>query len=85
MIDPDWVAGGISIALGLMLMAVGLFSIDWFYQLPKIQWIQRRWGRPGARLVFCTLGLALVVWGAAIACGWTLSGSCSLCIFTPDG
>ena len=61
--------GGVAVALGMLCAAIAVFDLEWFFRLPKARWIEARWGRHGARLVFGALGLLLFLLGVYIALG----------------
>jgi hypothetical protein len=67
---PDLLVGGISILLGSACLVVSVAPLEWLYQLPKVQWIERKGGRVAARVFYGVLGCALIAWGAIVASGW---------------
>ena len=46
---------------------------SWWRDLPKVQWIERRWGPAAARLVSAALGLGLWALAGVILTGWRMS------------
>lgn len=66
----DLLVGAIAVIIGIILLAAGLFPINWFLNLPKLHWIERRWGRASARAVLVLVGIGLLVLGIAVAGGW---------------
>jgi len=65
-----------SVALILALLAIGaaIHNRDSYYRLPKIRWIDERWGRRVARSVYVVAGLLLALLGILILSGWKLIG-----------
>ena len=45
----------------------------WWRDLPKIRWMERRWGSGPARLVSAAAGLGLWVLAGVILSGWRMS------------
>lgn len=66
----DWIVGGIAIAIGIVLCACAAISTEHLYELPKVRWLQQRYGRSATRSVLIVAGVALVALGIAIALGW---------------
>jgi len=60
---------GVAFALGAVCVVVAIFDLPWFFRLPKARWVERRWGRHGARWAFGLIGLLLVLLGLYIAFG----------------
>jgi hypothetical protein len=62
-----------SLALMLALLAIGaaVHNRDRYYRLPKIRWIDERWGRRVARVVYAVAGLVLAALGILILSGWS--------------
>lgn len=65
-----------SLALILALLAIGaaILNQDSYFRLPKIRWIDERWGRRVARSVYLVAGLLLALLGILILSGWKLIG-----------
>jgi small neutral amino acid transporter SnatA (MarC family) len=72
----DLLVGIVGIALGLFLLACAITNWRWYYSLYTANWLERRFGRGGARSIHALLGLGLVALGVAIALGyrWPLVG-----------
>jgi hypothetical protein len=66
--------GGVAIVLGTIALVAAIHDHDWYYQLPKTRWIEKRWGRRGARMFYATLGAVLLALGACVALGLHESG-----------
>lgn len=71
MIPQDWFIGGIAILLGLLFVVAGSGNVEWYFQLRKINRLEERLGRRGARFTTIVLGLGLILLGGAIALGAT--------------
>ena len=56
-----WFVGGVAFTLGLLALVAAIHNRDWYYQLPKIQWVEERFGRPAARCIYAVLGAMLIV------------------------
>jgi hypothetical protein len=63
MIGEQVFVGGVAGILGLLALWAAIQNHDWFYELPKIRWIEERWGRARARMVYAMLGIALLAAG----------------------
>ena len=61
--------GGVSIILGSLALLAAIHNRDWYYQLPKTRWIEKRWGRTAARLFYAILGLVLLALGVCVVLG----------------
>ena len=55
-----WFVGGVSLTLGVLALVAAIQNKDCYYQLPKIQWIERRYGRMAARGFYAVLGVLMV-------------------------
>lgn len=66
----DVVVGLVAVAAGLVLIAVGVLNIQWYFQSWKTRWLDRRLGRLTARIVVGLLGILLVLLGIAIMRGF---------------
>jgi hypothetical protein len=53
-----WSFGIVFLAGGLIAIAGGLFNWDWFMDNQKAQVFVEKFGRSGARVFYCVLGLA---------------------------
>jgi hypothetical protein len=53
-----WSLGIVCLVGGLIAIAGGLFNWDWFMDNPKAQGFVKQFGRSGARVFYCVLGLA---------------------------
>lgn len=58
--------GSVAILLGLFAIIAALHNHDWYFRFPKARWIEKRWGRTAARIVYSMLGFALIALGAGI-------------------
>lgn len=72
----DLFVGAVAILLGVFMLGSALTNWDWYYSVPTARWLQRRFGRTGARIVHTLLGFGLIVLGLAITQGfrWQLLG-----------
>lgn len=52
-----WAFGVVFLVGGLIAIAGGLFNWDWFMDNPKAQVFVNKFGRSGARVFYCALGL----------------------------
>lgn len=68
--DIDKLVGGIAIVLGALALLTAIFNWDACFQILKIRWLDSRWGRGAARLLYAALGIALIALGCAIAMGF---------------
>ena len=59
----------LAVLLGVVSLLVAILNLEWFFRLPKAQWIEMRWGRRRARWAFAVLGGVLVLLGMHIATG----------------
>ena len=66
----DLFVGAVAITLGVIILVGGAGNFNWWYELRKARWIDARFGRRAARILFATIGLALISLGLAIACGF---------------
>lgn len=53
-------------ALGLLALIAAIHNRDCYFRLPKARWIQDRWGRGTARVVYALLGIGLITLGIVI-------------------
>jgi hypothetical protein len=72
MTAADYVVGGVAAVLGAVLVLAAVFNWEWSFRLAKVEFIEARWGRNAARLVYALVGCALLGLAAAL-----LSGSVS--------
>ena len=72
----DLFVGFVAVAVGLFLVGCAVANWQWYYSLWSAQWLQRLFGRWGARCFHTLLGLGLIALGIAIALGyrWPLVG-----------
>jgi hypothetical protein len=70
----DLCMAGLALILALLAIGAALHNRDSYYRLPKIRWIDERWGRRVARIVYAVVGLVLAVLGVLILSGWSLIG-----------
>ncbi len=61
--------GGVAILLGALALLAAVHNRDWYYQLPKTRWIEKRWGRRAARIFYAVVGVALLALGVCVAAG----------------
>ena len=66
----DVVVGLVAVAAGLVLIAVGVLNIQWYFRSWKTRWLDQRLGRLTARIVVGLLGILLVLLGVAIMRGF---------------
>jgi hypothetical protein len=66
----DLFVGSVAITLGVAALFAAIANLGVFYQLTKIQWIERKGGRRAARITYVILGLLLVALGIAILMGF---------------
>lgn len=57
----------VAIGLGVLGLVAAVHNRDVYFRLPKAQWIERQWGRGGARIAYAVLGLALITLGVVVA------------------
>jgi hypothetical protein len=70
MIAPEILVGAVAIVLGGVCLAAAIFNWPWSYELHKTRFLERLFGRTGARIFFALLGLGLIALGIAIALGF---------------
>jgi hypothetical protein len=61
--------GAVALILGLLALTAAIHNRDWYFRLPKARWIENRWGRSTARVVYALLGAGLIALGIAIVLG----------------
>jgi hypothetical protein len=66
----DYFMGALAITLGALALLASLLNWEAAFQLRKAQWLETRFGRPGARLSLAVLGAVLLALGVAIALGY---------------
>lgn len=54
---------GLFVLLGLISLVASLFHLDWFFQTGSARGIIQWLGRPGARIFYGLLGIALILCG----------------------
>ena len=74
MVGEQLFIGGVAVLLGLLASWASLSNHDRFYQLPKIRWLEDRWGRTTARVIYVILGVALLGLGAYVLLGMQRNG-----------
>ena len=62
----------LALLLAFLAFAAAIHNRDHYYRLPKVRWIDERWGRKTGRAVYADMGLVLLALAVAILCGWTL-------------
>ncbi len=65
----DLLVGLLACGIGVVALLAAIVNWDSSFQLDKARWIERRWGRSGARVVYACLGLLMIGLGALIALG----------------
>jgi hypothetical protein len=70
MMIADVFVGTVAVVIGLGSLVAAVTNHEFFYQFPKIRWIEQKGGRGAARAVYTLLGTLLIVLGAAVACGF---------------
>ena len=68
----DIFVGAIGILLGATCLYGSLTQSRWFFQLRKVRWLESRFGRTAARWSCVALAAALILFGGAIAMGFSL-------------
>ena len=61
--------GAVAFILGLLALTAAIHNRDWYFRLPKARWIENRWGRSTARIVYALLGVGLITLGLLIVLG----------------
>ena len=69
MIGEQFFVGGVAGLLGLLALWASIQNHDRYYQLPKIRWIEDRWGRTRARIFYAVLGIALLAVAVYVSLG----------------
>ena len=70
----DVFMAGLALLLALLAIGAAMHNRDRYYRLPKVRWIDQRWGRGVARVVYAVMGLLLLALGILIMSGWTFLG-----------
>lgn len=68
----DIVMAAVALSLAVLAFVAALGNCDEFYRLPKVRWIDQRWGRTAARVWYAVAGLLLAAAGLAILSGWSV-------------
>jgi hypothetical protein len=71
----DWFVGGVAIVLGIVALVHALSASERVFELPKMRWLERRYGKKAAKIMLGVLGLILIALGAAIALGFKVNWS----------
>lgn len=66
----SWLVGSVAFGIGTLAWFAAISNHDAFFQLPKLQWIERHGGRRGARLFCAVLGIVFQGLGIAIILGY---------------
>ncbi len=74
MIGEQFFVGGVAAVLGLLALWASVHNHDRYYQLPKIRWMEDRWGRTTARMAYAILGVVLLALGAYVSLGMHRNG-----------
>jgi len=67
----DLLMAAVALLLALLAFRAALGNRDHYYRLPKVRWIDERWGRKIARVWYAIMGLVLAALGVAILSGWS--------------
>ena len=67
----DLFMAAVALLLALLAFSAALGNGEHYYRLPKVRWIDERWGRKTARVWYAVMGLALAALGVAILSGWS--------------
>jgi len=70
----DLFMAGLALILALLAIGAAIHNQDRYYRLPKVRWIDERWGRGVARIVYAVAGLVLLALAILILSGWTVLG-----------
>lgn len=68
----DLVMAAVALSLAVLAFVAALGNRDEFYRLPKVRWIDQRWGRIAARVWYAAIGMLLAATGLAILSGWSV-------------
>ena len=66
----DWFVGAVAAGCGIAALWYAASANSAIYQLPKLRWIEQRYGRNRARTVLMAIGALLVFAGVLIALGY---------------
>ena len=69
----DRFVAAVASLLGSVLLWAAWRQPRWWRGLPKVQWIERRWGASSARLVSAAMGAGLWVLAGVILSGWRMA------------
>jgi hypothetical protein len=69
MVGEQYFVGGVAMVLGLLALVAAVHNHQRYYVLPKIRWIEARWGRPAARTFYALLGAILLGLGVVVLLG----------------
>jgi hypothetical protein len=61
--------GGVAMMLGFAALLAAFQNHDRYYQLPKIRWVDERWGRGTARAAYVFLGACFLALGIFVFLG----------------
>lgn len=67
----DIFMAAVALLLALLALRAALGNRDHYYRLPKVRWIDERWGRRTARVWYAIMGLLCAALGVAILSGWS--------------
>jgi small neutral amino acid transporter SnatA (MarC family) len=67
----DLLMAAVALLLALLALMAAAGSREQYYRLPKVRWIDERWGRKAARVWYAIMGLLLAALGVAILSGWS--------------
>ena len=65
----DLLVGLLACFIGVVALVAAIVNWESSFQLDKARWIERRWGRGGARLFYACIGILMIGLGALIAFG----------------
>jgi hypothetical protein len=71
----EFFVGAVAIGLGCFAVFGAITNSDWYFQLRKAAYIERKAGRGAARLIYGALGTALIALGVAITLGFSPNAS----------
>lgn len=67
----DLLMAAVALLLALLAFLAAAGNRDHYYRLPKVRWIDERWGRKTARMWYAIMGLLLAALGMTILSGWS--------------
>lgn len=61
--------GFIFIAIGIFSFCAGIFNWDWFMNARRVRFVVKILTRGGARIFYCLIGIAVIVFGILVLKG----------------